>query len=54
MPSAVSSASSRSPASRWAALRMSSGKVSWPLERSVVRATTKAARTLLSLHVTGR
>ena len=38
MPSGVSSASKRSPSSRCAALRMSSGKVSWPLARNVVRA----------------
>jgi hypothetical protein len=38
MPSAVSSASRRSPSSRRAALRMSSGSVSCPLARSVVLA----------------
>ena len=39
MPSAVNSASRRSPSSRWAARRMSSGRVSWPLARRVVLGT---------------
>ncbi len=42
MPSAVSSASSRSPSSRCAALRISSGRVTWPFALSVVLAIPKS------------